>query len=184
MPDSKTFLRRSGNYENLLVYKKCCCIDAITYYFANKYFSRLSRTIDQMVQASRSGKQNIVEGCEAALTSRETGIKLLNVARASLKELLEDYRDYLVHNGLMLWKPGDEKYEQAVRACRAHNDPQYFLTAVAVRSDETIANIAITLLCQADRLLNGLLRKSERVFLEKGGLREEMYRARKDVRGY
>lgn len=184
MPESTSFLKRKGNYENLLVYKECCCIDALTYYFANKYFNRTSRTIDQMVQASRSGKQNIVEGCESALTSRETGIKLLNVARASLKELLEDYRDYIVHNGLNLWQPGDEKYAQAVRACRVHNDPRFFLEAALIRSDETVANIVITLLYQADSLLNGLLREAEREFLENGGIREEMSRARRNIRGY
>lgn len=82
------FIRQKGNYENLLCYKKAACVFDVTYYFAHKYLQRGDRTIDQMVQAARSGKQNIVEGCAASTTSAETEIKLLNIAKASFHELL------------------------------------------------------------------------------------------------
>ncbi len=84
-----------GDYHTLLSYQKASVIYEITYRFCRRFLSRGDRTIDQMVQAARSGKQNIIEGSKAATTSKETEIKLTNVARASLEELLEDYRDYL-----------------------------------------------------------------------------------------
>ena len=89
------FLPQKGNYRNLIAYQKAECIYDITYYFAHHFLERNDRTIDQMVQAARSGKQNIAEGCAASTTSAETEIKLVNVARASLQELLIDYEDYL-----------------------------------------------------------------------------------------
>ena len=92
---AKPILRKQSSWENLYFYQKTKSLYAITFYFANKYLSRGDRTIDQMVQAARSGKQNIVEGTEAGVASTETELKLLNVARASLKELREDYEDYL-----------------------------------------------------------------------------------------
>ena len=87
------FLPQKGNYRNLIAYQKAECIYDITYYFAHHFLNRGDRTIDQMIQAARSGKQNIAEGCAASTTSAETEIKLINVARASLQELLIDYED-------------------------------------------------------------------------------------------
>ena len=91
MPE--TFLKQKGNYRKLIAYQKAECIYDITYYFAHKFLAKGDRTIDQMVQAARSGKQNIAEGCAASTTSSETEIKLINVARASFQELLNDYED-------------------------------------------------------------------------------------------
>jgi four helix bundle protein len=88
-------LPRTGNYRKLLTYQKAEAIYDITYYFCKNYLQRGDRTIDQMIQAARSGKQNIVEGSAASATSKETEIKLVNVAKASLQELLIDYEDYL-----------------------------------------------------------------------------------------
>lgn len=90
-----TFLPRHGHYRNLRVYKVTEIIYDITYYFTHKFLSRGDRTVDQMIQAARSGKQNIAEGNQAAATSSETEIKLTNVAKASLEELLDDYEDYI-----------------------------------------------------------------------------------------
>ena len=98
-----TFLNQHGHYRNLRVYKVAEIIYDITYYFANKYLRMGDRTIDQMIQAARSGKQNIAEGNQAALTSSETEIKLTNVAKASLEELLDDYEDYLRVRNLQQW---------------------------------------------------------------------------------
>lgn len=89
-----TFLKQKGNYRSLVAYQKSECIYDITYYFAHKFLEKGDRTIDQMIQAARSGKQNIAEGSAASTTSSETEIKLINVARASLQELLIDYEDY------------------------------------------------------------------------------------------
>ena len=172
------FIRQKGNYEELLCYKKSMCVYDVTFYFAHKYLQKGDRTIDQMVQAARSGKQNIVEGCSAATTSSETEIKLLNVAKASLQELLEDYKDYLRVRGLQLWNEANEKHEQARRACASHNEPEYYRKAIIERSDETIANIAIILIRQTDYLLKRYFDRIKQDFLENGGIKEEMTRGR------
>ena len=97
------FLPNKGAYRNLIAYKKAECVYDVTYLFVNNFLSKGDRTIDQMVQAARSGKQNIVEGCAARTTSTETELKLINVAKASLQELLVDYEDYLRVRNLSLW---------------------------------------------------------------------------------
>ena len=176
--DNGGFIRQKGNYEDLLCYKKALCVYDVTYYFAHKYLQKGDRTIDQMVQAARSGKQNIVEGCAASTTSAESEIKLLNVAKASLQELLEDYKDYLRVRGLRQWSDDCEKHERARRACAAHNEPGYYSEAIKERSDETIANIAIILIKQTDYLLKHYFDRIKQDFLENGGVREEMTRGR------
>lgn len=175
---SHDFIRQKGNYEELLCYKKSMCVYDVTYYFAHKYLCIGDRTIDQMIQAARSGKQNIVEGCSASTTSAEMEIKLLNVAKASLQELLEDYKDYLRVRGLQLWDESSEKHEQARRACAAHNETDYYQDAIKERSDETIANIAIILIRQTDYLLKRYFDRIKQDFLENGGIKEEMTRGR------
>lgn len=176
--DNKEFIRQKGSVENLVFYKKAVCIYDITYYFAHTYLQKGDRTIDQMVQAARSGKQNIVEGCSASTTSTESEIKLINVARASLQELLEDYKDYLRVRGLQQWKTNDRRYLQTRRVCATHNDTTYYAAAIKERSDETIANIAITLIHQTDCLIRSYFNRIKQDFLENGGLREEMTRER------
>ncbi len=172
------FLNQRGDYHNLTAYQKTECIYDITFYFANTFLNKGDRTIDQMVQAARSGKQNIAEGSAAAITSTETELKLTNVARASLKELLEDYKDYLRTRNLELWPHNSEKAQQARRVCATHNDTAFYTAAIKQRSDETIANIAITLLYQADVLLRKLIESMERRFVQNGGIREQMAQAR------
>lgn len=176
--NSNDFIRQKGNYEDLLCYKKSVCVYDVTFYFAHKYLQKGDRTIDQMIQAARSGKQNIVEGCSASTTSAETEIKLLNVAKASLQELLEDYKDYLRVRGMQLWSENSEKHEQARRVCAVHNEPEYYTEAIKERSDETIANIAIILIRQTDYLLKHYFDRIKQDFLENGGIREEMTRGR------
>ena len=171
-----------GNYRNLIVYQKAECIYDITFYFANQFLQKGDRTIDQMVQAARSGKQNIAEGSAASSTSRETEIKLTNVAKASFQELLVDYEDYLRVRHLEQWQEGDERLEQARAYCSKHSDSSIYREAIIQRSDETIANIAIVLLKQEDYLLYRLIERFKQDFLEKGGIREEMSRARRNYR--
>lgn len=175
---NSNFIRQKGNYEDLLCYKKSVCVYDITYYFAHKFLKIGDRTIDQMVQAARSGKQNIVEGCSASTTSAETEIKLLNVAKASLKELLEDYKDYLRVRNLELWAEGSDKHEQARRVCATHNESEYYRNAIEERSDETIANIAIILIKQTNYLIKKYFEFIKQDFLENGGIKEEMTRER------
>lgn len=156
----------------------------VTFYFAHHYLEKGDRTIDQMVQAARSGKQNIAEGAAAGNTSKETEIKLTNVAKASLQELLVDYEDFLRVRGLKQWQHDDARLAQTKRACAAHNDSEYYRKAMPERSAETIANIAITLIHQTDWLLNKLIEKLEIQFVENGGVKEQMTKARKEYRGY
>ena len=176
------FLPQRGNYRGLIAYHKAECIYDITFYFANKFFGKGDRTIDQMVQAARSGKQNIVEGCAASSTSRETELRLINVAKSSLHELLVDYEDYLRVRHLEQWPEGDPRFEKTREIGRRRNDSAYYREAIASRSDETIANIAIVLINQEDFLLYRLIERLKQDFLEHGGIREEMSRARRNYR--
>src|SRR5437867_11756943 len=112
--DASGFLPPHGNYRELLSYQKAEIVYDLTYRFCQRLLSKGDRTIDQMIQAARSGKQNIAEGSKAAGTSKETEIKLTNVARASLEELLIDYRDFLRVRDLPLWDK-NSKEAQFVR---------------------------------------------------------------------
>lgn len=175
---SRTFLRQKGNYRDLIVFQKTECIYDITYYFVHKFLRVGDRTVDQMIQAARSGRQNIAEGCEAGTTSAESEIKLLNVAKASLQELLLDYEDYLRVRDLTKWDVNSEKAQATRNVCSRQNDSAYYREAIKVRSDETICNIAITLICQADFLLRKYIERLQDDFLKNGGIKEQMYQAR------
>lgn len=174
------FLPQNKNYRSLKAFQKAECIYDITYYFAHRYLSIGDRTIDQMVQAARSGKQNLAEGNIDGVTSKEMEIKLTNVNRASLHELLLDYEDYLRVRGLEKWGKDDPRAIQTRRFCAKHNDTETYQKKIQDRSDEVIANIAITLIHQADTLIVGLIEWMKKNFQENGGIKEEMYRARKD----
>ena len=167
MPNA--FLPQLGHYEELIAYKKAECIYDVTYFFVNHYLSRGDRTVDQMLQAARSGKQNIVEGSAAATASRETEIKLYNVAKASLQELLADYADYLRVRNLELWHKESPKAVQTRRVCREHPDSAFYRERMEGRSPGAIANIAIVLIHQADYLLARLIDAAKKRFLEEGG---------------
>lgn len=176
MPE--TFLPQKGNYRKLIVFQKAQCIYDITYYFAHTYLEKGDRTVDQMIQAARSGRQNIAEGAAAGATSSETELKLINVARASLQELLLDYEDYLRVRNLTKWDVNSDKAKTTRRVCSTHNDSAYYVEAIRQRSPETIANIAITLIYQTDVFLRKLLERLQADFLKTGGIKEQMYSAR------
>lgn len=180
---SKGFIPKHGGYQNLLSYKKALIVYDATVFFCDHFIDKRSRTHDQMVQAARSGKQNIVEGSMASGTSKETEIKLMNVARASLEELLEDYRDFLRTRGFALW---DKNSRQAlfVRRLGVNKDASYetYKTYIESRPPEIVANIIICLIHQTNYLLDKLIRQLEQAFLKEGGLRERMTRARLDER--
>lgn len=135
-----------------------------------------------MILAARSGKQNIAEGSAASSTWRETELKLTNVAKASQQEFLIDYEDYLRVRNLEQWSVNSSKAEQTRMACRNHNDSDYFRKAIMVRPDETIANIAITLIHQTDSPPRKLIDHLKTEFLTHGGIKEEMYAASKEWR--
>lgn len=174
----------TGNYKNLLSYQKADVIYQITFDFCARFLSKGDRTVDQMIQAARSGKQNIIEGCAASSTSAKTEIKLVNVAKASLKELLEDYEDYLKTRRHRQWEKGSVEYEAMRKLGREHNDASVFMALTATRPAETIANMAIILINQADYLLFKQLERLEKDFLEKGGFSERMSTLRKKHRGF
>ena len=180
--DSKNFIRQDNNYRTLKAFQKAECVYDVTYYFANKFLQKGDRTIDQMVQAARSGKQNLAEGNIDGVTSKEMEIKLTNVNRASLHELLLDYEDYLRVRGLEQWTFNDPRCVQTRVFCKRHLDSTVYREKIKDRSDETIANIAITLIHQCDVLIKGLIEWQKKNFLENGGIKEEMYRARKAYR--
>jgi len=168
-----------GDYQTLLSYQKAEVVYDLTFRFAHKYLARGDRTVDQMIQSARSGKQNILEGSKAALTSKETEIKLTSVGRASLEELLADYRDYLRVREHAIWDK-DSKEAQFVRRF-GRKTPQTFdlyREFVETRPPEVIANIAICLIHQTNYLLDQQLRQLEQDFLKQGGLRERMFQAR------
>lgn len=173
-----TFLKKKGDYRSLIVYQKSVCIYDISYHFANRFYSKGDRTIDQMVQAARSGKQNIAEGCAASTTSSETELKLINVARASLQELLTDYEDYLRTHDLEQWGHEDPRLTQTRSVCMKHTDSAFYMDRIEERSAAAIANIAITLIHQEDVLLSRLIDRLQDDFLKNGGIREQMTAAR------
>jgi len=175
----ETLLRPRGDYRTLLSFQKAEVIYDITFRFAHKFLARGDRTIDQMIQSARSGKKNILEGSKAALTSTETEIKLTNVARASLEELLDDYTDFLRARDLSIW-PKDSNEAQYVRRLGRKEPQAYDLYRefVETRPPEVIANIARCLIYQTNYLLDQQLRRLEKDFIEQGGLRERMTRVR------
>ncbi|HEX3149307.1 MAG TPA: four helix bundle suffix domain-containing protein [Gemmataceae bacterium] len=173
------FLPPHGNYRELLSYQKAEVVYDITFRFCQRFLSKGDRTIDQMVQAARSGKQNIAEGSKAAGTSKETEIKLTNVARASLEELLVDYQDFLRVRDLKLWDKGS-KEALFVRKLGAEPKVTFeaYRTYVESRPAEVVANIAICLIHQANYLLDKQIRRLEQDFIKEGGIRERMTKAR------
>lgn len=179
MADTPSLLPPRGDYRTLLSYQKASVIYEITYRFCRRFLSRGDRTVDQMVQAARSGKQNIIEGSKAATTSKETEIKLTNVARASLEELLEDFRDYLSARDLACWnKDGQEARYVRKLGRRTPLSFEVFRVFTDTRPAEVVANIAICLIHQANFLIDQQLKGLERAFLKEGGLRERMTQAR------
>lgn len=184
MPNNNdTFLAPKGDYKNLIAFQKSECIYDITLYFVAHYLPKIGdRTVDQMVQAARSGKQNIAEGNETGTTSMEACIKLVNVAKASLKELQEDYEDYLRNHGNQFWDVNSQQCRNARAWCKEHSSPADYMRVCEMRDDITLANIALVLIHQTDFLLRRLLEKHKQDFLENGGIKEQMSQARRNWR--
>jgi len=183
-PPAERLIPPRGDYRTLLSFQKAEVVYDITFRFAHKYLARGDRTIDQMIQSARSGKKNILEGSKAGRTSKEMELKLTNVARASLEELLDDYHDYLRARDLPAWEK-DSTEARYVRQL-GRKTPQTFeiyRKILETRPPEVIANMAICLIHQANYLIDQQLRRLEQDFLELGGLRERMTRTRLQYRG-
>ena len=181
--DEKGFIPPHGGYRDLRSFQKAEIVYDATVYFCSRYFSSRDRTVDQMVQAARSGKQNIVEASQASGTSKEMEIKLTNVARASLEELLTDYRDFLRTRGLEEWNK-DHKYVQRLRELNKIPEANYDTFRKGIESEDPAisANVFIGLIKVTNYLLDQQLRALEKAFLDNGGLREAMTRARLESR--
>ncbi len=181
---SQPLIPPHGGYRNLKSYQMAEIIYDATTVFCNRFMDRRSRTHDQMIQAARSGKQNIAEGSQDSGTSRKTELKLTGVARGSLEELLLDYQDFLRQRGLPLW---DKSHPAAreVRNIAWRPDRSYssYKSSVEGSNPEIAANALICLIHQANFLLDTQLRFQERQFQAEGGFTERLYRARRDARG-
>ncbi len=172
-----------GGYRELKSYQAAEIVYDATVAFCARFIERRSRTHDQMVQAGRSGKQNIAEGSMASGTSKKTELKLVGVARASLEELLLDYQDFLRQRRLPLWDKHHAQ-AQAVRKLAYAKDRSYetYRAYVEKGAPEVAANTPICLIHQANYLLDQQLRQLETQFLREGGFTERLYRARSAAR--
>ena len=171
------------NYTSLLCYKKTVVIYDLTYHFCSRFIEKRDRTHDQMIQAARSGKQNIIEGTVDKSTSYASMLKLLNISRGSLAELKEDYLDYIRTRKLKLWEDGSQEKEAMRRIGIKHEDSSYFVALAESRNDETIANMVLVLLFQAEHLIYNFIKHIEKQFLNEGGFNEKLYHARVEKRG-
>ena len=174
----KPVLRKQPNWEGLYFYQKSNVLYQLTFVFTKRFLTRGDRTIDQMVQAARSGKQNIVEGSADGVTSMEMELKLLNVARSSIKELKEDYEDYITSRHLQRWNPGHERYDGMLKFCRKHNRIEDYQDYFEKWTDEEMANIALTLCHMVDRMMMTYQKQQEETFVKEGGIKERMTAAR------
>ena len=171
-------LRKQANWEDLYFYQKSVVLYQLTFVFTKRFLTRGDRTIDQMVQAARSGKQNIVEGSADGVTSMEMELKLLNVARSSIKELKEDYEDYIVSRHLTRWTTDNPRYDGMLKFCRKHNRIEDYQDYFEKWTDEEMANIALTLCHMIDRMMTTYQKQQEETFVKEGGIRERMTAAR------
>ena len=180
----ESVLRKQTNWKNLWFYQKTVVLYQMTYVFTKRFFPAFGdRTVDQMVQAARSGKQNIVEGSADGVTSMEMELKLLNVARASIQELLEDYQDYIKSHKLTQWAQGHPRFDAMLSYCRKHNQLEDYEVFFDRWDAEEMSNTAITLCRMVDKMMMSYQKKKEDEFLREGGLRERMTAARLGYRG-
>lgn len=179
----ESVLRKQANWKHLWFYQKTVVLYQLTYTFTRRFLPQYGdRTVDQMVQAARSGKQNIVEGSADGMTSTKMELQLLNVARSSIQELLEDYEDYLPAHHLVRWTQGHPRFEAMLTFCRTHNHMSDYEKFFEKWTDEEMANIAITLCRMVDKMMMAYQKKKEHEFITEGGIHERMTAARLDYR--
>lgn len=181
--NNERVLLEGANWRELRFYQKSEALYQLTFVFCERFLPRHGdRTVDQMVQAARSGKQNIIEGSEDGKTSTEMELKLLNVARSSTHELREDFKDYLLSRKLPLWDRHHPRYRRMHDFTRLHNRLEDYEPYFQRWTDEEMANIGYTLCCQIDVMMNGYLATLEDRFRREGGMKERMYRIRTGYR--
>ena len=172
-------MRKAVVYAELRFYKRSDVLYQLTQVFCQRFLPRYGdRTVDQMVQAARSTKQNIVEGSTDGQTSTETELKLLGIARGSNQELLEDYQDYLKRNGMTEWFGKNKRFDRLHRFCQEHTLWEDYRPLTDKMNDEEIANMAICLCHQIDKALAKYMERKDREFTTEGGIRERMTAAR------
>ena len=169
MNPANDFARPKTSYRKLYAFQKAEAIYDLTYFFLQKHIQKSDRTYDQMLQAARSGKQNIVEGRSDAASSAEMEIKLYGVARGSLHELLNDYLDFMRTRNITIWESNN-------------NDTNYFIGLAQKLNDEELTNLIVTLIYQCIAMIGKLIDLVKSDFLTKGGIREQMTRARLSAR--
>lgn len=172
-------MRKPVVYTELRFYQRSDVLYQLTQVFCQRYLPRYGdRTVDQMVQAARSTKQNIAEGSTDGQTSTETELKLLGIARGSNQELLEDYQDYLKRKGMKEWFGKNERFDRLHRFCQDHTHWDDYLPLTARMTDEELANMAICLCHQVDKAMAKYIERKDREFTTEGGIRERMTAAR------
>ena len=168
---------------NLYFYQKTEVAYVLTFHFVKRFLpAKGDRTVDQMLQAARSGKQNIIEGLADGIPSTEMQLKLLNIARSSLKELRADYEDYLQTRHLTIWNTQHPRYDEMLQFCRNHNLVADYEPFFSKWNDEELCNIALTLLHMTDRMMKTYLTALDKQFVTQGGIKERMYAARTGYR--
>lgn len=181
--DSERVLLEGANWKELHFYQKSVALFQMTFVFCDRFLPKHGdRTVDQMIQAARSGKQNIIEGSEDGKTSTEMELRLLNVARSSTQELREDYKDYLLTRKFALWDKEHPRYAKMRDFTRAHNMLEDYEPYFTRWTAEEMANIGYTLCCQIDVMMNGYLATLEERFRKEGGIKERMHRVRTGYR--
>lgn len=181
--ETPKILAPQKNWNAMYFCQKSDVIYQLSFAFCDRFIDRYKdRTRDQVIQAARSCKQNIVEGLADGVTSTEMQLKLLNVARASLKELREDYEDYIKSRHLKLFAAGDERYERMIAYCRSHNKLADYEPFFQRWSDEEMCNCALTLCHMTDRMMLTFMQRLEKEFVTEGGIKERMYKARTGYR--
>lgn len=176
-------LRQGNDWRKLRLYHKADTLYQLTVAFCRRFLPRHGdRTVDQMVQAARSGKQNIVEGTEDGKASTEMELRLLTVDRASIQELRQDYMDHANTRGLALWNNGHARFQSLQNFTKAHNAPQDYMPFSDKWTEEEFCNVCLTLCYQLDAMLNSYISKQEALFVKEGGIKERMYAARTGYR--
>ena len=179
----KSIFRRVPKWQDLWFYQKSEVLYQMTFVFCERFLPKYGdRTVDQMVQAARSGKQNIVEGSEDGKTSTEMELKLLNTARSSIGELRQDYEDFLKSRHLPIWTPADARFQPMQEFTKTHNMLADYESYFQKWSVEEMANVGLTLCYQVDAMMNKYMEGLERSFVTEGGIKERMHQARTGYR--
>ncbi len=178
-----SIFRSVSKWQDLRFYQKSVVLYQLTYTFCDRFLPRHGdRTVDQMVQAARSGKQNIVEGSEDGKTSTALELNLLNVARSSIGELRQDYEDFIKSRRLTRWSPGDPRFQPMQDFTKSHNQLIDYEPYFHQWTAEEMANVGLTLCYQVDTMMNKYLKKVEEIFIKEGGVKERMHKARTEYR--